>query len=138
MATVYKSKVDTWILVVLVFAMAVCVFASVAVAFSGSPDTRWALFMTIGFGILLPLWLLVSTHYTLDSRILVVRSGPMKWRVPISEISSITPTHSVLSSPALSLDRLRIDYGRGRQLMISPSNREQFLKEIEVLRRATA
>ncbi len=135
MATVYKSKIDTWILAVLVAAMAICAFASVAVILSSSRDTWWALLLTVGVGIGLPLWLLVSTRYTLDSKLLIVRSGPFEWRVPITDIASITPTESVLSSPALSLDRLCIDYGRSSKLMISPRNKEQFLREIEALRR---
>lgn len=39
MATVYRSRIDTWILVVPVSAMAICMFAAVAVMFSGSPET---------------------------------------------------------------------------------------------------
>jgi hypothetical protein len=138
MATIYKSKIDTWILVVLIAAMAICVFASVVVLLSGSPDTWWTLLLTVGIGIVLPLWLLVSTHYTLDSKLLVVRSGPLKWRVPITDIVSITSTESVLSGPALSLDRLCIDYGHGSKLVISPRDKEQFLREIEALRRGAA
>ena len=35
-----------------------------------------------------------------------------------------------LSGPALSLDRLRIDYGRGRSLLVSPKERERFVSEL--------
>lgn len=135
MATIYKSKIDTWLLVVLIFAMAICAFASVAVILSGSPDTWWILLQTIGLGIVLPLWLLASTGYTLDSRLLIVRSGPFKWRIPITDIASISPTESVLSGPALSLDRLCIVYGRSSKLMISPCDKERFIREIEAMRR---
>ncbi|MDO9478112.1 MAG: PH domain-containing protein [Pseudohongiella sp.] len=63
-----------------------------------------------------------------------MKSGPFKWRVPIKQITSITPTSSPLSSPALSLDRLRIDYGRGESIMISPKNKEQFIQDLNVRR----
>ena len=138
MANIYKSKIDTWIFVVLVAAIAICFFASVFVLLSGSPDTWWTLLITVGIGIILPLWLLVSTDYTLDSKMLVVRSGPLKWRVPITDIVSIKSTESVLSGPALSLDRLCIDYGQGSKLVISPRDKEKFLRNIEALRRGAA
>ena len=138
MATIYKSKIDTWILVVLIAAMAICAFASVVVILSGSPDTWWILIQTIGIGVVLPLWLLVSTRYTLDSKLLIVRSGPFKWRVPITDILSISSTESVLSGPALSLDRLCVVYGRSSKLMISPRDKERFIREIEALRRGAA
>jgi len=66
---------------------------------------------------------------------LLVRSGPFRWRVPIADIVRITPTTNALSSPALSLDRLRIEYGRGSAIMISPRDKDQFLRDLEEFRR---
>jgi hypothetical protein len=134
MATVYHSKIDTWLLAVLAAAMASCAWTSGTAILSGSPGTWWIVALTAVLGVGLPLWLLFATRYTLDSRLLTVRSGPFKWRIPIADITGITPTRNPLSSPALSLDRLRIDYGRGRAVMISPRNKEQFLRDIEMLR----
>jgi hypothetical protein len=37
----------------------------------------------------------------------------------------------VLSSPALSLDRLKIDYSDARSIMISPEDRERFLADLK-------
>lgn len=136
MSTTYKSEIDTWILVVLVATVAVCTVASVAVAFSGRPAPGWAFLLMVGLGIVLPVWLLAGTKYTLNPGILTVQSGPMRWHVPIRDITSITITESVLSAPALSLNRLRISYGANGCIMISPRNRKKFLDEIEALRLA--
>jgi len=87
-------------------------------------------------GVGLPLWLLFSTRYTLEATYLLAQSGPFKWVVPLADIKSITPSNNPLSSPALSLDRLRIDYGKGRMLLISPRDKEQFLQDVEAARRA--
>ena len=62
---------------------------------------------------------------------LLVRSGPFRWRVPLGQIHSVTPTRNPLSSPALSLDRLRIEYGDGKWILISPRERERFLEALE-------
>lgn len=118
--------------------MAISLYVTVAVV-SEEPSPRWwTAAFTAGVGVGLPLWLLLSTHYTLEPRQLIVRSGPFKWCIALADITAITPTSNPLSSPALSLDRLRIDYGRGRSLMISPRNKEQFLHAVEVARRDAA
>ncbi|MBB1473993.1 PH domain-containing protein [Luteimonas sp. MC1782] len=138
MATVYKSKTDAWLLAVLAVAIAVSLFAAVVTVSDGSP-AAWpvaAFIVVIGVG--LPIWLLLSTRYTLEPRQLRVLSGPFKWHIKVADITSITPSSNALSSPALSLDRLRIDYGSGRSLMISPRNKERFLRDIEAARRGAA
>lgn len=85
----------------------------------------------------MPLWVLTSTRYTLTATDLHVASGPFRWSVPLRDVRAVTPTRNPLSSPALSLDRLRIDYGRRRWLMISPIDKEGLVRELEA-RRATA
>lgn len=45
-------------------------------------------------------------------------------------------TSNPLASPALSLDRLKIEYGQGHWIMISPRDREGFLRELESRRSA--
>jgi len=138
MAIVYKSKTDAWLLAVLAVAIAVSLFAAFATLSAGAPAT-WpvaAFIAVIGVG--LPVWLLLSTRYTLEPRQLTVQSGPFKWHIKVADITSITPSSNPLSSPALSLDRLRIDYGSGRSLMISPRNKEKFIRDIEAARRGAA
>src|SRR5262245_18711677 len=71
-------------------------------------------------------WVLRSTYYVIDGDMLVIRSSFVTWRVPIREIRSVKPTRSAASSPALSLDRLRIEYGR-KWILVSPAERERFV-----------
>ena len=82
----------------------------------------------------LPIWLAFSTYYRVDSdpsgEVLVIRSGPFSWRVPVSEIRHVTATRNPLSSPALSLNRLKIEYANNRTILISPKDREGFARAI--------
>jgi hypothetical protein len=133
--TVYKSKIDAWLAVVLIAAMAISAYAALSIFFSGPASAWWIALLTGGVGLGLPLAILLSTRYTLGTDALVVRCGPFKWSVPMTQITGITPTSSSLSSPALSLDRLRIDYGRHKFLIISPRDKKGFLRQIESLRR---
>ncbi|MDD3762969.1 MAG: PH domain-containing protein [Nevskiales bacterium] len=137
MEQTYKSKVDTWLGVVLVGVMVGCLVAFFVSVRSGDAAAVLAALPILVIGAGLPGWLLASTHYTLGDTTLSVRSGPLRWEVPIRAIRDITPTSSPLSSPALSLDRLRIDYGQGRSVMISPKDKRRFIQALEA-RRAEA
>jgi hypothetical protein len=131
MPIVHRSKIDTWLLVLVVFAMGAAAFGAISAIAAGGPGLWWAVLLPAVVGIGLPFWVLTSTTYTLDDDILLVRSGPFRWKVPVHEIASITPTSNPLSSPALSLDRLRINYGDGRSIMVSPQDKEKFIRDIE-------
>ncbi|MFC7289381.1 PH domain-containing protein [Herminiimonas glaciei] len=138
MPTVYRSKVDVWLFVVLAFAALASLYSAGQTMLSNTPGAILiaSLVAAVGFG--LPAWLLLSTRYTLEASRLLAQSGPFKWVVPLADIKSITPSNNPLSSPALSLDRLRIDYGKGRMLLISPRDKERFLSDIEAARRAAS
>ncbi|MFN7267027.1 MAG: PH domain-containing protein, partial [Bacteroidota bacterium] len=51
-------------------------------------------------------------------------------KIDITTIRKITETNNPLSSPALSLDRLWIDYGKNGAVMISPEDKEGFIRHI--------
>jgi hypothetical protein len=137
MTTTYPSKIDWWLAAILASGMVACIYGSLHVFLAAPPGAGWVLLPTVGLGVGLPLWLLLGTRYTLEPTQLLIRSGPFRWRVPVADITRITPTSNPLSSPALSLDRLRIEYGRGSAIMISPRDKERFLRDIEALRRGT-
>ncbi len=129
-AITFRSKIDRWLAAVIVGAAIASLGTVVAVAIGASLLLAWTLgpliFLIAGA---LPLWVLTATSYTLDASDLHVRSGPFRWKVPLREIRGIAPTRSALSSPALSLDRLRIDFG-GRWIMVSPDDKDRFLAEL--------
>jgi hypothetical protein len=128
----FNSKIDMWLLVVLLLAVAVCLLPALQFIGAGGALRLVAipLFLVAAF----VLWLLVSTRYLLLQKEIRIRSGPFKWVVPINEITAVTPTRNPLSSPALSLDRIRIDYGKGRSIMISPEPRQEFLRQLQARR----
>jgi hypothetical protein len=131
---VFRSKVDAWLGAVLIATpiLAVASILTNAVLQGGAVLVFVALLAVLPVG--LPLWLLCSTHYTLTPTELRIRCGPFSWQLALKDIRTVQPTRNPLSSPALSLDRLRIDYGLGRSIMISPTDRERFLRELEARR----
>lgn len=127
----FRSKVDRWVYVlfagVIVFQF-VAITAAAREAGEAAVVTGLILAM-IGVGALM-IWLLLGTHYTVDRGYLRIVSGPFRWTIPVAEITSVSETRSPLSSPALSLQRLQIRWGKRRRIMISPADRAGFLRAI--------
>jgi hypothetical protein len=115
--------------------MALSIAAVIAAGIVDGRLSLWIVVLNVLLGVLLPAWLLLGTDYVLDQEHLKIRCGPFRWSIPVREIRHVEPTRNPLSSPALSLDRLRIEYGNGKSLMISPRDTEQFLADLDALRK---
>lgn len=138
-AVVFKSKIDTWLLLVLVSAVVACLYGATEIATRVEEIgvvVAGLLIAPLAIGTILPIWILLATRYRLGDDVLEVQSGPFSWTVPIDEIEQVDATRGAKSSPALSLDRLRIKYGENRELLISPEPRAQFLRSLESRRAA--
>jgi hypothetical protein len=128
---IFKSKVDGWI--VILFALLVLIDIAIIVnvaALSVDPlVTTITVLLCVG-AILLLLALGMRTYYAVDKGTLRIVSGPFSWNIAIEEISSVTSTRSLLSGPALSLDRLLVRYGKRGRILVSPANKQGFLRAL--------
>jgi hypothetical protein len=123
--------VDAWLLAIGPLAGVVAAAVALPQALrSGSLPDVLVLLAVVAFTLLLPLWLLLDTCYTLTAEELLIRSGPFRWRIALSDVHEVSPSRSWRSSPALSLDRLRIRYGAGRSILVSPRERQQFIDSL--------
>ena len=123
----FSSKVDAWLLLVMVASAVACTCFILLVLMEDAGATVTVIVLvTLLPGVVLPPWLLFGTRYTVSGDDLSIRSGPFSWEISVGSIRSITPTRNPLSSPALSLDRLRIDYGAGKYLLVSPADPQGF------------
>jgi hypothetical protein len=132
---VYKSKVDAWLAILLgVMVVAYAVIGGAMLILVPK------LGMVIGIILLLAAaWVastLAWTDYTFADGALLVRCGPIKWRIPLGLITDAVPIRSRLSGPALSMDRVQLSYGTGKVINISPADRQDFLAELETRRGA--
>ncbi len=131
----FRSKIDTWLLVVMLGAP-VIVLASVLPSLSSHPAELAVVAVVAVVSAGLPVWLLATTRYELSADTLKVMSGPFRWNVRVADIKSVTPTRSIVSSPALSLQRLEIRYGTYQSIIISPDDQDGFLRALDERRRA--
>ncbi len=127
----FRSKIDRWLLVLLIAIMAfeMIVMMIAAMQAENPRDATLLIFAGLGVGALIG-WLVLSTQYVVEREILRIVAGPFRWKILLNEITSVEETRNPLSSPALSLDRLKICYGNGRRIMISPADKAGFLKAI--------
>ena len=133
MNNVYKSKVDTWLGVILGGVPFASAFAAWQLVQTPIPG-RWMVAVPILLlGVCLPLSLLFFTTYRITDISLRIRSGLFAWEIPIQAISKVESTNDPFSSPALSLDRIRIEYGHAKSVLVSPANKDDFLRDLRQL-----
>lgn len=128
MKKIYKSKIG----LELVFPI-VLIFGTV-LALTISQKPGW-----IGIVILLPVMIFVAytfmtTNYTIESDVLIIKCGFLfNKTIDIRTINKISETNNPLSSPATSLDRLEIIYGKFDSVIISPKQKTEFINDIKKL-----
>lgn len=128
----YPSKVDWWVAVVLCIPPLSSIVVCVALALGGKQSEMLIGLAAAFFVFCLYRGLVFPLRYGLDEEFLHLRFGLVKQRIPLPEIIEVLPTRNPLSSPALSLDRLHVQFGQGmfKAVMISPADRDRFLDEL--------
>lgn len=130
----YRTRVDTWIVVVLAGAVALPItIAVVSYVRMGTGPAVWLPLAIAALMIVIIFIVAVPTRYQVTTDRLLIRSGWLRWEVPLAEIESVTPTSNPLSSPAWSLERLEVRWtgtGSPRSILISPQRSDEFLREV--------
>lgn len=128
----YRSQIDWWIAVLLMLppfaGFAILSEALIKSEFTGVVvgAAVLAFVFAIYVGLIFPM------RYRVEHNGLLIQSGLLRQRVPLDQIESVFPTRNPLSGPAMSLNRLQVKrVGRAwRPLLISPCDRDDFLKEL--------
>lgn len=90
-------------------------------------DFEWSGLLIVSAVLMFWSWLWFYTGYTITDSELRIKSGPFRWKIPLEAIRKVRRTRNPLSSPALSLDRLKIEDSKGGFVLISPDNMDSFL-----------
>jgi hypothetical protein len=127
--TIFRSKIDTK-LVAIALAMPALGIITLVTTRHLALRPRWLPLVVAGVVVTLVLWVIFSTYYEFQADLLLVRSGPFSWRIPLKDIFSVRESTSARSGPALSMDRLEIAYGNDRVMLISPGDKAGFLAQL--------
>ena len=125
----YPSKISYWLLVIF-FLMFFSPIAFKVFYLKISKNMFWEVCsLTIFFGAIL--YLFLNTYYIIDNKNLKIRCGFITYKpIDINQIKVISKTNSIVASPAASFDRIEISYGKFNDIIISPSNKSQFINDL--------
>lgn len=127
--TIYKSKIDWWVWLVLLFVAVV----TVAVAL----DSTWLVTLSIGGTMLLGVVLIAGCWYEIDGDQLVVYQFFRPNRFPIDKIAEVKKTTGILATAGMSCRRVSIKFAdrsvlkSSMPLEISPKNRDGFIAKLK-------
>ncbi len=72
-----------------------------------------------------------NTYYLIDGKFLLVKSGfIINKKIDIKMVKSIKETSSLISAPALSFDRLEVNWGKYTGIVISPREKLEFIEHM--------
>ena len=129
---VHRSKIDAWLMVVLVMGFIIGVGGTIVGVVEGElPILLAAIILPIFAAVFLRLPFTI--RYEIDMGDLKIRCGPCRWSIPVDSIREIRPSRNPLSAPAASMDRLRIDYvirGGHRYVLVSPKDKQAFFEDL--------
>lgn len=126
---IYKSKIDWWLWLVLLFVAVV----TVAVAL----DSTWLVTLSIGGTMLLGVVLIAGCWYEIDGDQLVVYQFFSPNRFPIDKIAEVKKTTGILATAGMSCRRVSIKFAdrsvlkSSMPLEISPKNRDGFIAKLK-------
>lgn len=129
---VFTSKIDFWLAFLILGSSLLLILVPVWEWMYNNSSIKRILFMNLLTmpGAILLLLIFFNVKYSLSDDELFVKNGFSTQSIPLKDIIYVIPTNSMLSAPALSLDRIEIKY-EGGSIVISPKDREGFYHAIQ-------
>jgi hypothetical protein len=112
----HKAKIDWWIAVALLGGI-------------GAPLLGKAYWVS-GLILLAYLAFLLPQSYETTPEGLLIRAGLYRKLIPYASITAVGPCSDTRSGLALSMDRLKISYGSGKEFHIAPADQEGFMADL--------
>ena len=120
---VFKSKIDWWLGLPLLYP----IFLSITDIIEG----KWIGYLLLISIVLFVVFISKSTKYIVNENQLVVKCMfIVNAKIEISTIRKIEKSNSILSSPALSMDRIAVRYNKYDEIYLSPKEKQLFIDEL--------
>ena len=121
----FESKIDLWLILFLSI-----LFGGIAIKLA--LDGVWGSLIPILVTIAFIVHMFTTTFYVIEDKKLTIKCGFLiNISISVDSIKKISETNNILSSPALSLDRLEIMYNKFDTILISPKDKKEFIKAIQ-------
>jgi hypothetical protein len=120
---VFTSKIDWWFGLVLLYPM----YRSIIGMINGD----WLGYLGIVLVAAVIVFFSKTTQYIINDAQLVIKCMfIVNEKIDIEKIRKIEKTSSILSSPALSMDRIAVKYNKFDEIYISPKEKQLFVDEL--------
>jgi len=94
-------------------------------------DGKYAVILILAVALFAFICVIFGIRYTIeDDNLYVNNLFFIRETYELKKLKSISRTYNPISSPAASLKRIKLDFGCGRALIISPANQDVFIEEI--------
>jgi len=125
---VFSSKKDWWMRIVIwtLIGMFGWVFYH---SIQQPVDLLGIILMPLMIYLLSAIWF--HTQYKLEKERLNILYVPLKKSIQIQDIHSVCHTKNPFVAPALSMNRIEINYGKYKTIQIAPNNINQFIHELQ-------
>lgn len=133
MTTVYPSRVDWWLAMLLIGAPVLVVACGLHILTQSIGAGAILIVSGLAIGALIAA-LAYPCVYSLTDDHLTIRAGLLHETLPLQRIRAVAPSSNPLSAPALSLQRIKLTLDDGCRL-ISPRDRDAFMADLEARRR---
>ena len=131
----FRSKKEWWVLAFVICMTGLIVQLLVTMYAKGNILAYPVHAATYMLTVIVLWWPILNTRYIVDDEYLIIHSMFLKWKIKRSDIQGISTTNNSVASPALSLDRLKVDYikdGKAKFVLISPKAKTAFLTALGV------
>ncbi|CAH0994930.1 hypothetical protein EMA8858_01045 [Emticicia aquatica] len=122
---VYQSKIGIELIIPVIIVFGGILLITV------NKKTTWIEIVILLLVIFFIIHLFVATYYIIEGNKLTIKCGFIFTQtIDILTIKKISETNNPLSSPATSLDRLEIAFGKYDSILISPKHKHEFISDI--------
>ena len=128
MKTIFRSKIDCLIGILLIGGSVWVIPLEICLAFDKGTVLQWGLSVFWISFIICIYDLALNIRYVVDNDFLTVRCGRfVKHTYRIADIVSIKRSNTIMSSPAASLDRIELLTRKRQRIVVSPYRRDEFV-----------
>lgn len=129
----FKSSINIWTEILI---WGLVFFMAATIIFTYDTEEPYLFWVCIFHGAVIAflLWIRYDTYYILTSTYLYYRSGPIRGKITIKNITKIKSHHGLIVQsflkPALGYDGLYIFYNKFDDIYLSPLDKEGFKKKL--------
>ena len=121
----YRTRISVGLVAFIIVVLLVCCLPVI------TNEGGWRMLIAMCITCVPVFYLLYAIKYTIDGTILrVTVLHIFHDEYDLTQLESVVPTRTILSAPASSLKRIRLDFTGGQTAVISPRNQEDFLAEL--------